>query len=917
MKKTLRSAVLLFAACALSGVGHAQATLTDIGAANPTPGPNDIFQLSTNGNQTSPDGLNYYTDNGVNHSTVGEPGQTFTTGTSSAQYILTSVSFKTAGLGSDSGIGTAQQYYLHIYSVAGGNATLLQSYTSASITFSDGDWLQWSGLSIPLATNVSYAWSFGRTGSGTGYEALAVATNKFAGGEIGLFPTAGGAVTFGSSHGFDAVFDLGMATNSSQLLAGAPVVLPEKTNYVGMPDLLVAAAAGTPPLYFQWQTDGGGGGSLTNIPNATNASLTVTPPGTGTFKFDFIVTNAASGSANSSVAVAIVVPPVNVTANVSQPMAAMPLQGLGVCTAVYDNILINHPSIATQLKAAGIGAVRFPGGSFSDVYNWQNNSGIDGAYVNSNDSFDNVMNDIVNPAGAQAIVTVNYGSNPANNAGGDTNVAAAWVAHANVTNNWGVKYWEIGNEVYGNGYYAGQDWEYDLHFLDQTAADRVNQPALSPAAYGTNSVPFISAMKAKDPTILCGVGFSPGNNAYNTPLLKACGTNVDFVIIHWYPGNDTPSTLAASTGIAATVTSTYTELTNTVGAAHASQMKIAVTETGAGGAVGAPVSLFAADNYLTWIENGAVNVDYQILHNDILTSSQTPGHAYYGALMAHLLANVGDTFLKTTSSQSLLRVHATTRQDGRTGIMLVSTDPYRTTPVNITISGAALATSGTWYQFGPTNFIGANDYPSYPVSTNTVSGLGSSFTVNVPPYTMIDLLLPPAPTNTPPVLAPIASQTVNVGQTVAFTASATDTDQPPQTLTFSLLSGPGSATLNTNSGAFSWRPAVTNANTTNAFALKVADNGSPILSATQSFTVTVNPLTQPAAASIALYNGQLGFQVGGQTGPDYAVQGSTNLTVWNTLFITNSPLMPFSWTDTNPAVLPAQFYRIKVGPPLP
>jgi hypothetical protein len=27
--------------------------------------------------------------------------------------------------------------------------------------------------------------------------------------------------------------------------------------------------------------------------------------------------------------------------------------------------------------------------------------------------------------------------------------------------------------------------------------------------------------------------------------------------------------------------------------------------------------------------------------------------------------------------------------------------------------------------------------------------------------------------------------------------------------------------------------------------------------------------------------------------------------------------MPFQWTDTNSAALPAQFYRIKVGPPLP
>jgi Flp pilus assembly protein TadG len=160
--------------------------------------------------------------------------------------------------------------------------------------------------------------------------------------------------------------------------------------------------------------------------------------------------------------------------------------------------------------------------------------------------------------------------------------------------------------------------------------------------------------------------------------------------------------------------------------------------------------------------------------------------------------------------------------------------------------------------------------------------------------------------------------TTNVGGTVAFTASATDTDQPPQKLTFSLLlNGPGNATLNTNTGAFYWRPAVTNANTTNAFTLKVADNGTPILSATQSFTVTVKPLTLPTAASIVLNNGQLGFQISGQTGPDYAVQVSSNLFNWSTLFITNSPPMPFQWTDTNAATLPAQFYRIKVGPPLP
>jgi hypothetical protein len=283
--------------------------------------------------------------------------------------------------------------------------------------------------------------------------------------------------------------------------------------------------------------------------------------------------------------------------------------------------------------------------------------------------------------------------------------------------------------------------------------------------------------------------------------------------------------------------------------------------------------------------------------------------------MSHLLANVGDTFVKTTSSLTGLRVHATTRQDGKTGVMLINMDPLLTIPATVIVSGMNLATSGTFYQFGLTNYSG--DTPGFPVYSNTVSGLGNSFTISVPAYTMVDLLIAPAPANTPPMLAPIAGQTVNVGQIVAFAASATDTDQPPQTLTFNLLAGPGNATLNTNSGAFSWRPQVTDANTTNPFTIKVTDNGSPILSATQSFSVMVNPLTAPAVSSVKLNNGQFGLQIGGQAGPDYAVQVSTDLVVWSTAFITNSPPMPFQWSDTNAAVSPAQFYRIKTGPPLP
>ena len=132
----------------LAGAGHAQ-TLVDLGTTAPTPGTNDIAQLSTTGNQTFPDGLNYYTDNQSVHG-AGEPGQTFTTGTNSGGYVLSSVSLMTAGLDSYSGIGTPQPYYLHLYSVSGGNVALLQTYTSANLAFNDGDWLQWRGLSLAL-----------------------------------------------------------------------------------------------------------------------------------------------------------------------------------------------------------------------------------------------------------------------------------------------------------------------------------------------------------------------------------------------------------------------------------------------------------------------------------------------------------------------------------------------------------------------------------------------------------------------------------------------------------------------------------------------------------------------------------------------------------------------------------------------
>jgi len=222
----------------LAGAAGAQ-TLTDLGATAPTPGANDIVQFGINGNTTYPDGLNYYTDNQTGHD-AGEPGQTFTTGANPWGYVLTSVSLRTAGLGSYSGISTPQPYYLHLYSVSGATVALLETYTSTNFTFNDGDWLQWSGFSVALSANTTYAWSFGKASSAAGWEALAVASNNpYAGGQIGLIPPSGGAVTFGGSHGFDAVFDLGMAPATVPSI-NQLAVSPASNVFVGTPVTLTA-----------------------------------------------------------------------------------------------------------------------------------------------------------------------------------------------------------------------------------------------------------------------------------------------------------------------------------------------------------------------------------------------------------------------------------------------------------------------------------------------------------------------------------------------------------------------------------------------------------------------------------------------------------------------------------------------------
>jgi hypothetical protein len=166
--------------------------------------------------------------------------------------------------------------------------------------------------------------------------------------------------------------------------------------------------------------------------------------------------------------------------------------------------------------------------------------------------------------------------------------------------------------------------------------------------------------------------------------------------------------------------------------------------------------------------------------------------------------------------------------------------------------------------------------------------------------------------NVAPVLGALTNRTVNPGQTISFTATASDTDSPTNVLTFSLVSPPAGASIVGNTGSFSWRPTVSQANTTNTVQVRVTDNGTPPLSDTKSFTVIVNPIAPVILTPLGYTAGAFKLNIAGTTGPDYIISASTNLIQWSDLVTNLSPAVPFQFT--NASSFNTRFYRVRMSP---
>ncbi len=443
--------------------------------------------------------------------------------------------------------------------------------------------------------------------------------------------------------------------------------------------------------------------------------------------------------------------PVNVTVNAGEGLGTIPATAYGLNSAVWDSQL-NAPQTQDLLQQTGVQMLRYPGGSYGDIYNWQDNT-APGGYVAPGTDFDSFMG-TVQKIGAQPILIANYGT-------GTPQEAAGWVQYANITKGYGVKYWEIGNEVYGNGYY-GSDWEADDH------------ASKSPATYAANVVQYASAMKAVDPSIKVGAVLTlPGNwpdsvvaagdsADWNKTVLSDAGGAIDFVIVHWYPSpTSAASMLTEPAQVAGELAQLRQEIDQYAGP-DGPDIQIAMTEVNSGVDTDTqPDALFGADTYLTALENGVFTVDWWDTHNGptaistapdgatdyddwgILSSAtcvgstceppvNTPFPTYFAISMLSKTGQPGDTMVNAGTDNPLVAAHAVRNANGDLSVMLINKDPANSYQVNLDYAGFTPAAGApTVYSYGD------------EASGITTAAQGSAASQVLPPYSIETVVLRP------------------------------------------------------------------------------------------------------------------------------------------------------------------------------
>ena len=483
----------------------------------------------------------------------------------------------------------------------------------------------------------------------------------------------------------------------------------------------------------------------------------------------------SSGNAQPSFWVAQVTwnanPPPGITdikVTTSGMVRAVDQKHLGVNTAVWDTGL-NSATCESLISKSGFKSFRFPGGSLSDGYHWATNTTDSNTWTWATD-FDQFAS-VAGFTGGQCFITANYGT-------GTASEAAAWVKYSNVTKRYGMKYWEIGNEVYGN-------WEEDGHTLPN-----------DPVTYAQQFALYYKQMKAVDPTIHIGAVAVPGEDSYAnypnesvvnpvtgqahsgwTPVmlstLAGLGVTPDFVIYHRYLeyNNDCDFTLLLSNGGWQTdFADIRNQLKDYLGAAN-TNAQIMCTENNCDAAPpGKQVcslvnGLYMADcfgsviqtecnSYMWWDlingqnytgDNGSWLYGWRNYGDEgVMSPDFTQTYpVFYVERLLNYFAAARDTVLPTTSSYGLLTAYATKRADNSVRLLVVNKNPTATLTAQVTLTGYTPTNTATKYFYGIPQDTAAQKGQSQDIAISTLTNVAVSTMATFPPYSVTVLQFAP------------------------------------------------------------------------------------------------------------------------------------------------------------------------------
>lgn len=252
----------------------------------------------------------------------------------------------------------------------------------------------------------------------------------------------------------------------------------------------------------------------------------------------------------------------SLTINVNKVLVKVPPYVFGANSNLWSGEMNKQPALVQYLSDLSPNIIRGPGGSISDTYFWNgtdaspappdapanllNAAGVSGPagywYGGNNASWTQSLSDyydLLSKTNSTGILTINYGyaryGTSANPVVAAAHLAADWVRHDNGK----TKYWEIGNENYGN-------WEAGYNI--DVNQNKDGQPALiTGAVYGTDFKVFSDSMKAAalqtGATIYIGAvlyqqptSSSDYNSvrSWNAGVLQNAANTPDFFIVHDY-----------------------------------------------------------------------------------------------------------------------------------------------------------------------------------------------------------------------------------------------------------------------------------------------------------------------------------------------------------------------------------------------